>query len=182
MLERIRDSALQFISNFSLYDISLMLVLCFIAMCFMFISLVILKRKMISFFIFSIGLFIIFAMPFTMKYFMEEKFYKVEVDFFKEQYLAYVPIYYLDVNVKNIGQRKISGCYITHTILYDTDTNDMLQNYRNTLLNYLRPRHIFTKNEKVTIVPGESKVINLHLNNYKYQKSKHINKVQCYGA
>lgn len=176
-----KEQILNFISYFHLYDLILFAAFTLISMCFVFLSFISFRKKLISIPLFLLGFFIIIAIPFAIRYFMEERFYKIEKDVAYDQTYNYSDVYQYIATITNIGKRNIAGCVFSHQILYDTDKENGLIKYKHLALNYIKPKKIYNRDIPMDLKVGQSVRISEVMENYAHKGEKYITKVECYG-
>ncbi len=176
-----KEKIIDFISYFHLYDLILFSAFLLLAMCFIFLSFIFFRRKFISIPFFLLGFGIIIAIPFAIKYFMQERFYKIEKEITYDNTYNYSDVYQYIAEIKNVGRRNIAGCIFSHQILYDTDNEVGVTKYKHILLNYIKPKKVYTRDIPMDLKVGQSIKISEVMENYKHKGSKYITKIECYG-
>lgn len=180
-IDRARYLLKDFISHFALYDILLFITFILIASCIFFLAFICMRRKLLFIPLTFLGFASIISIPFISRYFMEEKFYKIHLEFKRDELLRYIDVYYIDVEVKNVGSKVINNCIITRSILYDDKVESPIQKYRNIALNYLKPLYTYKEVFKEKIDINETKKFHMTINNYKHRKYNGISRVECHG-
>lgn len=176
-----KEQILNFISYFHLYDLILFAAFTLIAMCFIFLSFISFRKKFISIPLFLLGFCIIVAIPFAMRYLMEERFYKIEKDVAYDRTYNYSNVYQYIATITNIGKRNIAGCVFSHQILYDTEKEHGLAKYKYIALNYIKPKKIYNRDIPMDLKVGQSVRISEVMENYAHKGEKHVTKIECYG-
>lgn len=172
---------LNFISYFHLYDLILFASFALISMCFIFLSFILFRKKIFSIPLFLLGFCMIIAIPFAMRYFMEERFYKIEKDVAYDRTYNYSDVYQYIATITNVGKRNIAGCVFSHQILYDVDNDHGITKYKNIILNYVKPKKIYNRDIPMDLKVGQSVNISEVMENYAHKGQKHITKIECYG-
>ncbi len=176
-----REKILNFISYFHIYDLILFSAFLLIAMCFIFLSFIAFRKKFISIPFFLLGFAVIIAIPFAIKYFMEERFYKIEKEISYDNTYNYSDVYQYIADIKNVGRRNISGCVFSHEILYDTSKDSGFTKYKHMLLNYIKPKKVYSKDIPMDLKVGQSVHISEVMEDYKHKGEPYITKIECYG-
>lgn len=176
-----KEQILNFISYFHVYDLILFASFTLIAMCFVFLSFISFRKKFISIPLFLLGFCMIIAIPFAMRYFMEERFYKIEKDVAYDRTYNYSDVYQYIATITNVGKRNIAGCVFSHEILYDTDKEQGLKKYKNMALNYIKPKKVYIRDIPMDLKVGQSVRISEVMENYKHKGEKYRTKIECYG-
>lgn len=176
-----KEQILDFIAYFHLYDLILFAAFTLIAMCFVFLSFISFRKKLISIPLFLLGFCIIIAIPFAMRYFMEERFYKIEKEVAYDRTYNYSDVYQYIATITNVGKRNIAGCVFSHQILYDTENEQGLTKYKHMLLNYIKPKKIYNRDIPMDLRVGQSVRISEVMENYAHKGQKYTTKVECYG-
>lgn len=176
-----KEKLLHFISYFHWYDIVLMSSFLMIALCFIFLSFIFFRRKIISIPMFLIGFLLIIALPFVTRYILEERFYKVQVDEIYNKVYNYSDVYQYIAEITNVGKRNIAGCVFSHQILYDTSKDSGFVKYKHMLLNYVKPRHIYNKDIPMQLDVGQSVKISQVMEDYPHRNEPFVTKIECYG-
>lgn len=176
-----KDKIIDFFSYYHWYDIVLMSSILMIALCFVFLSFIFFRRKIISVPLFLIGFALMIALPFLVRYVLEQRFYKVETDISYNKVYNYSDVYQYIAEITNVGKRHIAGCVFSHQILYDTSKDSGMTKYKHILLNYVKPRHIYNKDIPMDLQVGQSVKINEIMEDYKHRDEPFITKIECYG-
>ncbi len=176
-----KEQILDFIAYFHLYDLILFAAFALIAMCFIFLSFISFRKKFISIPLFLLGFCIIIAIPFAMRYFMEERFYKIEKDVIYDRTYNYSDVYQYIATITNVGKRNIAGCVFSHQILYDTEHEHGITKYKHMLLNYIKPKKAYNKDIPMDLKVGQSVRISEVMENYEHKGENYITKIECYG-
>ena len=181
-LKHVKDILSEFFSYLHLYDIALFSAFLLLSMCFIFLSFIAFRRKLLCIPLFIIGFAIAIAIPFAMRYLMEERFYKIEVDETYNRIYNYSDVYQYIAKVKNVGKRNIYGCIISHRILYDTSKDSsMIEKYRHLLLNYVKPKQVYNTDVKLDLKVGQTVELNKLIEDYPHRGEKYTTKIECYG-
>lgn len=176
-----KEQILDFIAYFHLYDLILFAAFTLIAMCFVFLSFISFRKKLVSIPLFLLGFCIIIAIPFAMRYFMEERFYKIEKDVAYDRTYNYSDVYQYIATITNVGKRNISGCVFSHQILYDIDNGHGFTKYKHMALNYIKPKKIYNRDIPMDLKVGQSVRISEVMEDYDHKGEKYITKIECYG-
>lgn len=176
-----KEQILNFISYFHLYDLILFASFALIAMCFVFLSFISFRRKIISIPLFLLGFCIIIAIPFAMRYFMEERFYKIEKEIAYDRTYNYSDVYQYIATITNVGKRNIAGCVFSHQILYDADNEQGITKYKHKILNLVKPKKVYNRDIPMDLKVGQSIKISEVMENYAHKGEKYITKIECYG-
>ncbi|TLD98204.1 DUF2393 family protein [Helicobacter trogontum] len=176
-----KEQILNFISYFHLYDLILFASFALIAMCFVFLSFISFRKKIISIPLFLLGFCFIVAIPFAMRYFMEERFYKIDKEIAYDRTYNYSDVYQYIATITNVGKRNIAGCVFSHQILYDTDNEQGMTKYKHIILNYIKPKKVYNRDIPMDLKVGQSVNISEVMENYAHKGEKYITKVECYG-
>lgn len=181
-LTRIKDILEDFFSYLHLYDIALLAAFMLLGMCFIFLSFIAFRRKILSIPLFIIGFSIMIALPFAMRYFMEERFYKIEISKSYDSVYNYSDVYQYIAKVTNIGKRNIAGCIISHQVLYDTSNDQsMIDKYKHMLLNYVKPKKIYNLDINLDLKVGQTIELTDLIEDYPHRGEPYVTKVECYG-
>lgn len=176
-----KEKFLHLVSYFHWYDIVLMSAFLMIALCFIFLSFIFFRRKIVSIPLFLLGFGLIIALPFLSRYILEERFYKISIDEIYNKVYNYSDVYQYIGEITNTGKRNIAGCVFSHQILYDTSKDSGFIKYKHMLLNYVKPHHIYSKDIPMDLKVGQSIKISQVMENYKHRNEPYITKIECYG-
>ncbi|STQ86600.1 DUF2393 domain-containing protein [Helicobacter muridarum] len=180
-----KEKIIIFFSHLHTYDLLLFASLLMLSLCFMFLSFIAFRYKIISVALFFIGFVAVICLPFVMRYIMDEIFYKIDIKVQYDRILRYSDIYKYNATITNIGKRNISGCIISHNILYETQNQSLINKYKNMLLNYIKPKKTYMKNIPMDLKVGQSLDVSLQsqefIDEYPYRDQKHETKIECYG-
>lgn len=176
-----KEQILHFIGYFHLYDLILFASFALIAMCFVFLSFISFRKKFISIPLFLLGFCMMIAIPFAMRYFMEERFYKIEQEVAYDRTYNYSDVYQYISTITNVGKRNIAGCVFSHQILYDTDSESGITKYKHMILNYVKPKKVYNKDIPMDLKVGQSVRISEVMEGYAHKGEKHVTKIECYG-
>ncbi|PAF43281.1 DUF2393 family protein [Helicobacter sp. 11S02629-2] len=169
-----------FLMTLSLLEIVVYIIIFSIGACFVLLALLVFKYKTLSILSFILGIVIILLIPFAMRYFMQERLYKIETSISKDTVLRYVNTYYLDANVTNVGMADISYCEVGVHILRSSSTK--FGAYKGKVLDFFRPLAVFKDRFNMDLKVGKSENISLQLNNFKYRDFPREVYIQCHGV
>ncbi|RDU73318.1 DUF2393 domain-containing protein [Helicobacter aurati] len=180
-----KEKLIEFLSYLNVYDLILFAALLILGLCLIFLSFIAFRHKIISIPLFFIGFSAIVCLPFIMRYLMENIFYKINTEVHYDRVLRYSDIYKYSATITNIGKRNIAGCVISHRILYDTEDKPAITKYKNMLLNYIKPKKVYTKNIPINLKVNQSVDVSMQsqefIQEYPYREQKHLTKIECYG-
>lgn len=176
-----KEKILSFFSYFHWYDIILSSAFLLLAMCFIFLSFIAFRKKFISIPLFLLGFIMMLALPFIIRYCMEERFYKIEIERAYDGVYNYSDVYQYIATVTNVGKRNISGCVVSHQILYDVSKESGINKYKYMLLNYVKPKRTYNKDIPMDLKVGQSIEISEVMEDYPYRGEPYITRVECYG-
>lgn len=185
MLQLVKEKVINFFYHLHLYDLALLATMLMLALCFIFLSFIAFRRKLISIPLFFIGFGIVIALPFAMRYIMENRFYMVDTEVLYDKVLRYSDVYKYDATLTNVGKRNIAGCLISHEILYDTNDKSMIDKYKHMILNYVKPKKVYVKDIPMDLKVNQSITISMQsqefMPEYPHRDENYVTKVQCYG-
>ncbi|PAF48789.1 hypothetical protein BKH43_07755 [Helicobacter sp. 13S00401-1] len=173
-------SIVTFITTLSLLEIVVYIIIFTVGACFVLLAFLVFRYKTLAILSFIVGLAIIILLPFGMRYFMQERLYKVETTISKDSVLQYVNTYFLDAKVSNVGIENINYCDVGIHILRPSSTQFGF--YKGKVLDFLRPLAIFNERFNMDLKVGESENITLQLNNFRYRDFPRKVYVQCHGV
>lgn len=176
-----KEKLLTFISYFHWYDLLLFSAFALLGMCFIFLSFIAFRKKFISIPLFLLGFAIMIAIPFAMRYFMEERFYKISIEKSYDSVYNYSDVYQYIGEITNVGKRNIAGCVFSHQILYDTSKETGIIKYKHLILNYIKPKQVYNKDIPMDLKVGQSVKISEVMEDYSHRGEPYITKIECYG-
>ncbi|RDU67526.1 hypothetical protein CQA53_00450 [Helicobacter didelphidarum] len=177
-----KEKITEFFSYFHWYDMILFSALALLAMCLIFLSFLTFRKRIISILCFLLGFTLIIAIPFVVRYFLEERLYKVEIKKAYDSVYNYSEVYQYIANITNVGKRNIAGCIMSHQILYDTSKTSGFTKIKYIALNYAKPKYVYNKEIPMDLKVGQSVDISEVMENYPYRGEPYTTKIECYGV